>query len=292
MNNSTHFTMTSNDFFALKEYQGQRLSNGDKIVYQVLCSHLYGKSYCYPSIKTIANESALAARSVQRSLARLQAAGLITIMSRKENGINKSNRYFVKNIIQNASESSANQSCQEGMTKCPSKKNKKAYTLHNYSTTSTKTARVETVEKKEKATSSDDIRFQIIEKDEQLQKEMNLHAYYLVKKYFQIISRTKDKNYVIDGTNVSALEVQKYLEKMGYRDIVDIANRVSLMMKRDSFTIQSEYGYFLKVFWTHHLGHNPTPNAKKNMFNQFPQRKYSTNQLSDLEHMLLAKAHI
>ena len=123
MNNSTHFTMTSNDFFALKEYQGQRLSNGDKIVYQVLCSHLYGKSYCYPSIKTIANESALAARSVQRSLARLQAAGLITIMSRKENGINKSNRYFVKNIIQNASESSSNQSCQEGMTKCPSKKN-------------------------------------------------------------------------------------------------------------------------------------------------------------------------
>lgn len=77
MNNSTHFTMTSNDFFALKEYQGQRLSNGDKIVYQVLCSHLYGKSYCYPSIKTIANESALAARSDQRSLARLQAAGLI-----------------------------------------------------------------------------------------------------------------------------------------------------------------------------------------------------------------------
>ena len=107
MNNSTHFTMTSNNFFALKEYQRQRLSNGDKIVYQVLCSHLYGKSYC-----------------------------------------------------------------------------------------------------------------------------------------FQIISQTKDKNYVIDGTNVSALEVQKYLEKMGYRDIVDIANRVSLMMKRDSFSILSEYGYF------------------------------------------------
>ena len=61
---------------------------------------------------------------------------------------------------------------------------------------------------------------------------------------FQIISQTKDKNYVIDGTNVSALEVQKYLEKMGYRDIVDIANRVSLMMKRDSFSILSEYGYF------------------------------------------------
>lgn len=177
------------------------------------------------------------------------------------------------------------------MTKCPSKKNKKAYTLHNYSTTSTKTARVETVEKKEKATSSDDIRFQIIEKDEQLQKEMNLHAYYLVKKYFQIISQTKDKNYVIDGTNVSALEVQKYLEKMGYRDIVDIANRVSLMMKRDSFSIQSEYGYFLKVFWTHHPGHHPTSHAKKNMFNQFPQRKYSENQLSDLEHLLLAKPY-
>ncbi len=30
MNKSTHFTMTSNDFFALKEYKGQRLSNGDK----------------------------------------------------------------------------------------------------------------------------------------------------------------------------------------------------------------------------------------------------------------------
>ena len=73
---------------------------------------------------------------------------------------------------------------------------------------------------------------------------MNLHAYYLVKKYFQIIYQTKDKNYVIDGTNVSALEVQKYLEKMGYRDIVDIANRVSLMMKRDSFSILPEYGYF------------------------------------------------
>ena len=91
---------------------------------------------------------------------------------------------------------------------------------------------------------------------------------------------------------MSASEVQKCLEKLGYRDIVDITNKVSAMMKRDSFTIQSEYGYFLKVFWTHHLGHNPTPNTKKNMFNQFPQRKYSTNQLSDLEHMLLAKAHI
>ena len=83
MKHSTHFTMTSNDFFALKEYEGQRLSSGDKIVYQVLCSHLYGKRYCYPSIKTIANESALAARSVPRSLVRLQAAGLITIMPRK-----------------------------------------------------------------------------------------------------------------------------------------------------------------------------------------------------------------
>lgn len=291
MNKSTHFTMTSNNFFALKEYQGQRLSNGDKIVYQVLCSHLYGKNYCYPSIKTIANESALAARSVQRSLTRLQAAGLITVMPRQENGTNKSNRYFIKNIIQNASETSDDKSCQKGMTKCPSKKNKKAYTLHNYSTTSTKTARLETVEKKEKATSSDDIRFQIIEKDEQLQKEMNPHAYCLVKKYFQIISRTKDKSYVIDGTNVSALEVQKYLEKMGYRDIVDITNRVSLMMKRDSFSIQSEYGYFLKVFWTHHPGHHPTSHAKKNMFNQFPQRKYSENQLSDLEQLLLAKPY-
>lgn len=291
MNKSTHFTMTSNDFFALKEYKGQRLSNGDKIVYHVLCSHLYGKNYCYPSIKTIANESALAARSVQRSLTRLQAAGLITVMPRQENGTNKSNRYFVKNIIQNASVTSDDKSCQEGMTKCPSKKNKKAYTLHNYSTTSTKTTRVETVEKKEKTTSSEDIRFQIIEKDEQLQKEMNPHAYRLVKKYFQIISRTKDKNYVIDGTNVSALEIQKYLEKMEYRDIVDITNRVSLMMKRDSFSIQSEYGYFLKVFWTHHPGHHPTYHAKNNMFNQFPQRKYSENQLSDLEHLLLARAY-
>ena len=100
-----------------------------------------------------------------------------------------------------------------------------------------------------------------------------------------------DKNYVIDGTSVSALEVQKYLEKMGYRDIVDIANRVSLMMKRDSFSIQSEYGYFLKVFWTHHPGHHPTSHAKKNMFNQFPQRKYSENQLYDLEHLLLAKPY-
>lgn len=291
MSKSTHFTMTSNDFFALKECRGQRLSNGDKIVYQVLCSHLYGKNYCYPSIKTIANESALAARSVQRSLTRLQAAGLITVMPRQENGTNKSNRYFVKKIIQNAAETSDDKSCQEGMTKCPSKKNKKAYILHNYSTTSTKTERVETVEKKENATSSDDMRFQIIEKDEQLQKEMNPHAYCLVKKYFQIISRTKDKNYVIDGTNVSALEVQKYLEKMGYRDIVDITNRVSLMMKRDDFSIQSEYGYFLKVFWTHHPGHHPTSHAKKNMFNQFPHRKYSENQLSDLEHLLLAKAY-
>ena len=291
MNKSTHFTMTSNDFFALKEYKGQRLSNGDKIVYQVLCSHLYGKNYCYPSIKTIANESAMAARSVQRSLTRLQAAGLITVMPRQENGTNKSNRYFVKNIIQNASVTSDDKSCQEGMTKCPSKKNKKAYTLHNYSTTSTKTTRVETVEKKEKTTSSEDIRFQIIEKDEQLQKEMNPHAYRLVKKYFQIISQTKDKNYVIDGTNVSALEIQKYLEKMEYRDIVDITNRVSLMMKRDSFSIQSEYGYFLKVFWTHHPGHHSTYHAKNNMFNQFPQRKYSENQLSDLEHLLLARAY-
>ena len=64
-----------------------------------------------------------------------------------------------KNIIQNASVTSDDKSCQEGMTKCPSKKNKKAYTLHNYSTTSTKTTRVETVEKKEKTTSSEDIRF-------------------------------------------------------------------------------------------------------------------------------------
>ena len=101
-------------------------------------------------------------------------------MPRQENGTNKSNRYFIKNIVQNAFETSDDKSCQEGMTKCPSKKNKKAHTLHNYSTTSTKTARVETVEKKEKATNSDDIRFQIIEKDEQLQKEMNPHAYCLV----------------------------------------------------------------------------------------------------------------
>ena len=288
MKKSTHFTMTSNDFFALKEYKGQRLSSGDKIVYQVLCSHLYGKSYCYPSIKTIANESALAARSVQRSLTRLQTAGLITVMFRQENGSNKTNCYYVKNIIQDASAHSNTKKCQEGMTKCPTKKNKKTNTINDYSTISTK----EPVESRTKKRVTEDVRFQVIENDKQLQKEMNPKAYWLVKKYFQTIFRTKDKNYVIDGTNVSASEVQKCLENLGYRDIVDITNKVSAMMKRESFTIQSEYGYFLKVFWTHHLGHNPTPNTKKNMFNQFPQRKYSTNQLSDLEHMLLSKAHI
>ena len=288
MKKSTHFTMTSNDFFALKEYKGQRLSSGDKIVYQVLCSHLYGKSYCYPSIKTIANESALAARSVQRSLTRLQTAGLITVTLRQENGSNKTNCYYVKNIIQDASAHSNTKKCQEGMTKCPTKKNKKTNTINDYSTISTK----EPVESRTKKRVTEDVRFQVIESDKQLQKEMNPKAYWLVKKYFQTIFRTKDKKYVIDGTNVSASEVQKCLENLGYRDIVDITNKVSAMMKRESFTIQSEYGYFLKVFWTHHLVHNPTPNAKKNMFNQFPQRKYSTNQLSDLEHMLLAKAHI
>ena len=288
MKKSTHFTMTSNDFFALKEYKGQRLSSGDKIVYQVLCSHLYGKSYCYPSIKTIANESALAARSVQRSLTRLQTAGLITVTLRQENGSNKTNCYYVKNIIQDASAHSNTKKCQEGMTKCPTKKNKKTNTINDYSTISTK----EPVESRTKKRVTEDVRFQVIESDKQLKKEINPKAYWLVKKYFQTIFRTKDKNYVIDGTSVSASEVQKCLEKLGYRDIVDITNKVSAMMKRDSFTIQSEYGYFLKVFWTHHLGHNPTHNTKKNMFNQFPQRKYSTNQLSDLEHMLLAKAHI
>ena len=241
MKKSTHFTMTSNDFFALKEYKGQRLSSGDKIVYQVLCSHLYGKSYCYPSIKTIANESALAARSVQRSLTRLQTAGLITVMFRQENGSTKTNCYYVKNIIQDSSAHSNTKKCQEGMTKCPTKKNKKTNTINDYSTISTK----EPVASRTKKRVTEDVRFQVIENDKQLQKEMNPKAYWLVKKYFQTIFRTKDKNYVIDGTNVSASEVQKCLENLGYRDIVDITNKVSAMMKRESFTIQSEYGYFL-----------------------------------------------
>ena len=292
MNKSINFTMTSNDFFALKEYEGQRLSSGDKIVYQVLCSHLYGKSYCYPSIKTIANESALAARSVQRSLARLQAAGLITIMSRKENGTNKSNRYFVKNIIQNVSESSANQSCQEGMTKCPSKKNKKTKTNNNYSTISTKPVTVDDVENREKSQLSADSRFEIIEGDTQLQKDMNPKAYHLVKKYFHTISRTKNKNYVIDGDVVSAFEVQKCLARLGYRDIVDVTNKVSAMMKKDNFSIQSPYGYFLKIFWNHNLRRLSLSKEKTNTFNNFPQRNYSHSQLSNLEQMLLAKAHI
>lgn len=292
MNKSINFTMTSNDFFALKEYEGQRLSSGDKIVYQVLCSHLYGKSYCYPSVKTIANESALAARSVQRSLARLQAAGLITIMPRKENGINKSNRYFVKNIIQDVSETSADQFCQEGMTKCPSKKNKKIKTNSNYSTISTKPVTVDDVEDKEKRQLSADSRFEIIEGDTQLQKEMHPEAYRLVKKYFLTISRTKDKNYVIDGDVVSAFEVQKCLVRLGYRDIVDVTNKVSAMMKKDNFSIQSPYGYFLKIFWNHNWRRLSLSKEKTNAFNNFPQRNYSHSQLSNLEQMLLAKAHI
>lgn len=148
--------MTSNDFFALKEYKGQRLSSGDKIVYQVLCSHLYGKSYCYPSIKTIANESALATRSVQRSLVRLQAAGLISIIPRQENGMNKSNRYYVKNIIQDTSKTSDDKSCQDGVTKCPLKKNKKPKTNNNYSTISTKPVTIDVVEDREKSQVSAD----------------------------------------------------------------------------------------------------------------------------------------
>ena len=284
--------MTSNDFFALKEYEGQRLSSGDKIVYQVLCSHLYGKNYCYPSIKTIANESALAARSVQRSLARLQAAGLITIMPRKENGINKSNRYFVKNIIQDVSESSANQSCQEGMTKCPSKKNKKTKTNSNYSTISTKPVTVDVVEDREKSQVSADSPFEIIEGDTQLQKDMNPKAYRLVKKYFHTISRTKNKKYTINGNDVSSTEVINSLEQMGYRDLVDITNKVSVMMNKDDFSIQFHYGYFLKVFWNYEIGHQTSPKEKRNAFNNFPQRNYSHSQLSSLEQMLLAKAHI
>lgn len=61
---------------------------GDKIVYQVLCSHLYGKDYCFPSIATIASESSLARRSVQRSIKRLESAGLVKVEERKEKNKN------------------------------------------------------------------------------------------------------------------------------------------------------------------------------------------------------------
>lgn len=290
MKKSIRFTMTANEFFALKEYGGQRLSNGDKIVYQVLCSHLYGKKYCYPSIKTIASESALAVRSVQRSLSRLQTAGLITVTTRQENGTDKSNCYYVKNIFEENSDGNGSDlgKCQEGATKCPSKKNKNTNTTIFSTLSTTKKTKVERVDDTTKNQYADDIRFKIIENDKGLQAEMKPEAYYLVKKYFITISHTKKENYVIDGMSIPDSDVQECLQKLSYRDIVNIAGKVGAMMNRKDFNIRAEYGYFLKVFWTYRSGHE-SPKEKKNFFRQFPQRNYFSGEISDLEKRLLTK---
>lgn len=125
------------------------------------------------------------------------------------------------------------------MTKCPSKKDKKTKTNNNYSTISTKSVTVDVVEDREKSQVSADSRFEIIEGDTQLQKDMNPKAYHLVKKYFHTISRTKNKNYTINGNDVSSTEVINSLEQLRYRDLVDITNKVSVMMNKDDFSIQS-----------------------------------------------------
>lgn len=300
-----NFTITANELLALKEYGGQRLSTGDKIVYQVLCSHLYGKKFCYPSIKTIAEEAGLADRSVRRSLVRLEEAGLIKTFERVENGVQKSNKYFVKSILTQAKIETSNLSSKtsqnnlseqkmSGVTNCPTK-NKKTYKPCIYSTNSTSEKKVESVEHTNK-----DVRFEIIESDKSYQMTIDQDIYALVKKYYFTILRTKKDEYMINGLKVSKAQVTECLESLTYKEILSVVQNVMTMTRRKGYVIKSEFGYFLKLFWNikhpsekmvsivkedAKLGRTKleTPSTK-NSFNNFHQRNYD---FDELEKMLL-----
>lgn len=277
MNQAINFTMTANEFFGLKEYGGQSLSNGDKIVYQVLCSHLFGKAYCFPSINTIASESGITDRSVRRSLARLAKAGLVEIETRIEQGKQKSNKYFVKNILESVGVKSKTESdvipedisvtdnekdsvdskCQ-WVTNCPTKKNKyknKSNDMYSTNTTleghSAKTehpSEEKTVDKVEY--NNQDMRFEIIESTEEYMTSLDLDTYQELKKYFFLVLRTKKEFYEINGKNIPKSEIKACMDELSYKDIVVLTQHVMTQRKRfGEGYIKAKFGYYLSLFW-------------------------------------------
>ena len=74
-------------------WQSKLLSPADKLVWICLMSHLGKKKACYPSVKTIVEETGIPKRTVCRSLATLKAAGFI---EKNQGFVGFSNHYILK----------------------------------------------------------------------------------------------------------------------------------------------------------------------------------------------------
>jgi DNA-binding transcriptional ArsR family regulator len=71
------YTQISNDI--LSHIADLQLTPYDVLVYIVLKMHDYGRGYAYPSIRTLSKITGLSLGTVEKSIRRLQAVGLVSI---------------------------------------------------------------------------------------------------------------------------------------------------------------------------------------------------------------------
>lgn len=268
MKGITNFTIVSNKLLSTKEYNGQKLSSSDKIIYMALFNRCRTKRYCYPSISTISKDSCVSERQVNRALIRLSKAGLITIERRYIGKKQISNRYEVLDIIERENPS-------KGVTKKHSnntKTNTKRYIISNISKTLYSPP----------LSDEDKTKFDLA-KELSLQNGAILDSYNQVKKYYSIISKTKNNlEFKLNGNLIKGNEID--LSKLTYKGLTNIIVRVSKKYKDKA--IRHPYSFYIKAFYEEIIGNRKhirnNKAIKTNKFNNFTQRLYDYNSLETL----------
>lgn len=273
----TNYTIVSNKLIAAKEYNGQKLSAADKIVYMSLFSRCRNKNYCFPSIETISNDSGISKRQVNRALLRLASAQLIAIEPRYWGKKQITNKYTVKNIIEHDYKS--------GVTKKqPNNKRKYNHRIKFYKNTSAQRNLPEIpAELKEKIE---------IAKPIAIEKGCDKNLLTTFERYISIIEHSKNnKIFYIDNKIIHGSKIN--LNELTYKNIANICVRASRYSKYKA--IKHHYAYFIKAIFNEINSVNTTKNyetrldspKKPNNHTEINSRNYDFIQL---EKFLLSSA--
>lgn len=273
----TNYTTVSNKLLAVKEYNGQKLSSTDKIVYMSLFSRCRNKNYCYPSVETISKDSGISKRQVNRSLLRLVAAQLIVIEPRYWGKKQITNKYTVKNILEKNS--------QPGVTKKQlNNKRKNNNRIKFYKNTSEKNLSANlTTELSEKIE---------IAKPIATEKGCDKNTLNNFEKYLAIIERSKNnKIFYIDNKIIHGSKIN--LNELTYKNIANICVRASRYSNYKK--MEHPYAYFIKAIYNEMDSINYTEKYTKKLDSSKKQKTINkTNSRNydfiELEKFLLSSA--
>ena len=262
----TNYTLVSKSLLSSKDYNGQKLSSSDKIVYMTLFCRCRTKNTCYPSIATIAEDSGISERQVNRCLKRLVNAKLVSVESRYVGTKQTSNLYTVTNILEHKKRATGVTKIQKNNTYTTTKTFKKIY-LSNLP-------------------KEDRLKFDLATELCQ-SKKLELSILTTMETIYQaILTADPGQVYRFEGKTLTRKEIP--LEQLSYKMLHQIHERACVYSRVRK--IEHPYAYFLNAFCKelNLLECKKTKELEKenvNKFCDFEQRRYD---LDKLEALLLA----